>query len=256
MKRNKRWIGLLASTMAVAAFALIFAVALPQTASAHGGPDGFSGRANFGAPVQDNYLADALGISVEELQAARAQAADAAIDQAVDEGLITEAQAEMIRDRGMRFFGKIGRFGRIGRIGSSTIDFQSLLADALGISVDDLQAAHDQARDAALAQAVADGRITQEQVDQMRATQALRDYLVEQGLPEQLRSTYEEAVQGAVTAGVITQEQADQILSQQRGFGMHGFSPRSFRGQGMRGFGGKFFSPPASNSTIPSRFSF
>ena len=96
MKRNKRRIGLLASTMVVAAFALIFAAALPQTASAQGGPGGFGGRADFGAPVQDNYLADALGISVEELQAARDQAKDAVIDQTVEEGLITEEEVKII----------------------------------------------------------------------------------------------------------------------------------------------------------------
>ena len=49
MKLSKTRTGLIASTVAVAAFALIFTLAVPQTADAYGrGPGGFRGQ---GAPV-------------------------------------------------------------------------------------------------------------------------------------------------------------------------------------------------------------
>ena len=107
MKLSKKRIAALVSIAAVAAIALVFAVALPQTASAHGGPGGFS-RGGFdagriAAPIQDTYLADALGITAEELQTARQEAAEAGIDQAVAEGLITETQAERAKQFSGRF---------------------------------------------------------------------------------------------------------------------------------------------------------
>ncbi|GIV78433.1 MAG: hypothetical protein KatS3mg050_2827 [Litorilinea sp.] len=111
----------------------------------------------------------------------------------------------------------------------STIDFQALLAEQLGITVDELQTAQDEAFASLLAQAVEDGLLTQEQADQIQARHALRRYLDESNLQERLRAVYEETIQQAVEEGVITQEQADQILSQSGpGFGF-GF------GRGARG---------------------
>ena len=53
-----------------------------------------------------------------------------------------------------------GGFGR-------GIDYQQLLADALGIDVDKLQAAYETARTAAIEEAVDQGLITREQADEM-----------------------------------------------------------------------------------------
>lgn len=250
MKLNKKTLGLLIGTAIVAVFALAFAVVMPQTASAHGGSGGFEGRGMIGGGSGDAYLADALGITTAELQTAQQKAFEAALTQAVEKGLITQAQADALKQRGSlgrHGFGMLG--GWFGQDAEDSIDMEALLAEALGISVDELQAARAKAHDAALAQAVEDGRITQEQADQMKAQQALKTYLDDQGLESQLRSLYEQAVQNAVKAGVITQAQADQILSQQgRGFGMHGFEMRGHgghgfggRGFGMRGFGGRGF---------------
>jgi len=257
MKLSKNRIAALVSVAAVAAFALVFAVAAPQTASAHGGPGGFSRGGTkaprMAGPSQDTYLADALGITAEELQAAQRQAVEAGIDQAVEDGLITEAQAELIKEHGSRFMGMIGKFGRFGG-SAATIDHQALLADALGISVEELQDAQAEAKDAALAQAIEDGKITQEQVDRMNTMQALRDYLQEQGLQDNIRSLYSDALQDAVDAGVITQEQADQLLEGKAGFGMRGFGKR---GGGMRGSGGmRGFAPGGDTETAPTAFRF
>ncbi len=272
MKLNKKRIAALVGVVAVAAFALVFAVAAPQAVSAHGGPGGFS-RGGFDAarmagPAQDTYLADALGITAEDLQAAQQQAAEAGIDQAVAEGLLTQERADQIKERASRFMGMIGRFDRFG---NATIDHEALLADALGISVEELQVAQEKAKDAALAQAIADGKLTQEQVEQMAARRDLMNYFQEQGVPEQMKAVIENVVQSAVDDGIITQEQADELLSHE-GFGK-GFEPRfpgmsgpdghdfhgkrglpGFGGQdsgergrpSFRGFGGKNFTPPSS----------
>ena len=116
------------------------------------------------------------------------------------------------------------------------------LADALGITVDELQAAMDEAHAARLAQAVENGRITQEQADMMQARHDLRSYLNQDEIRDAIRSIYKDAVQQAVTDGVITQEQADSILSEgPRGLGgMHGgFADKRVGFGCMRGqFGG------------------
>lgn len=90
-------------------------------------------------------------------------------------------------------------------------DYQKYLAEALGITVEELQAAQLKAQDAMLDQAVADGAITQEQADLMKARRAFMQYYAGQA-----QQTFEDALNAAVAAGAITQEQAD-LLRQQQG---------------------------------------
>jgi hypothetical protein len=202
-----------------------------------------AGRLGGGGDRQQ-LLADALGISVEDLQTAYVTAANAAIDQAVEQDLLTQTQADTLKQRlesaaanGMGF-----RFGGRGLdfIGAD-IDGEALLADALGITVDELQTAYNDAEASALAQAVADGQLTQEQADLVAARQAFQEYVRSQ------QQGYEELVQAALDAGAITQAQADLLLANQatggRGFGLgddFGFG-RGMNGDmgGMRGGHGR-----------------
>lgn len=185
-----------------------------------------------GGPIggdQDEYLAQALNITADELAAARQTAYESAVDQALAEGLITQAQADQLKANSAN--GDFGRRGlHIPGMDSQSIDMNALLADALGITVDQLAAAKTEARSLAIDAAVADGSITQEQADEMKAESALRAYLDEQDYQGQVQSLYENLVQQAVTAGVITQAQADAILADDSGFG-HGLGgPMGGRG--------------------------
>ena len=252
MTHLKRYRFPLLGAFGLLTLALVFAVVLPQSAAAAGpGPGGKGGAQH------DQFLADALGVTVEELQAAREQAFEAALQQAVDEGLITEKQAEWLKEHK----GAARGLQRFTPFGAESIDMEALLAQALGISVDELQAAKQAAQDAALDQAVADGRITQEQADRIKARRALHDYFQEQGLRDQIRALVEEMVQQAVEDGVITQDQADEFLSQPgllfpgmrkpHGRGAHG--PGRFRGPNRphgRGFQGRGF-PGFNPETAP-----
>ena len=74
----------------------------------------------------DSLLADALGISVEELQAARERVQAAAIDQALEEGKITEEQVAMMEAH---------------QALQNYIQKDEMLAKALGITLDELDAA-------------------------------------------------------------------------------------------------------------------
>lgn len=196
------------------------------------------GRGGLMDADHDALLAEALGITAEELQAAYTTAAEAAIAQAVEADLLTQTQADALLERLASADGAgFGRFGlgHIGRFGNREIDFAALLADALGITPEELEAAQAKAQEAAIDQAVEDGNLTQEQADLAKAWQAFRAYVAEQ------QPTIEEQLAQAVEAGAITQEQADLLLENQQDFG-------GMRGRGMMpgmdgGMGGRDFGP-------------
>ena len=238
------------------------------------GHGGWGRGGAFGGEIDyQQLLADALGISVEALQAAYEAARVAAIEQAVDEGLLAQEQADEMLvwggwgRRGFDLF----RFRRAHKgVASGTIDEEALLADALGITIDQLQAAREQANQAAITEAVEKGIITQEQADEMLARRNLQSYLERDALlavalgmsveeleaayaegetlstlmgqrgldaatvRERLRAAYAEALAQAVADGAITQEQADE-MDGRLGFG---FSKLPWPGR-PGGFGGR-----------------
>lgn len=209
MKNLKKWmaaagVGLALMTASVAALPAAAAGSTAAVVQHGSGPvSGASGE----------YLAQALGVSADELEAAKQTAYQAAIDQALADGLLTQAQADTIAERAAASGRLSSRYLRGLTSGDSAIDLDALLADALGVTADELDAARSEAQSLALAAAVAAGDITQEQADQMQAGQALKAYLEEQGFSTQVQTLAESLVQQAVQAGVITQAQADTILS-------------------------------------------
>ena len=93
---------------------------------------GYGGRPGFRISFDyDAFIAEELGVTVEELQAARKAAHDAALEQAVSEGVITEDQAELIK---------------AGRALREYIDHKEILSQALGIDVADLEAAREEGK--------------------------------------------------------------------------------------------------------------
>ncbi|MCS6844937.1 MAG: hypothetical protein NZ528_11560, partial [Caldilineales bacterium] len=198
--------------------------------------------------VSDTYLAQALDITTAELQTAYQNAYTAAVDKALADGLITQAQADALKQNGMRGRG----LGWLINLSGGTLDWDALLAEALGITTDELNAARAEAQSLALDAAVQNGYLTQEQADQIRAELNLQNYLQEQGFFDQLRSLFEGFVQRAVQAGVITQAQADAILSRQNNYGYKFFGgPRGWHGFGGRGFW-RGMPAPEGNNTNPS----
>lgn len=154
-------------------------------------------------------LAEALGITVEELQAAYQQAHTAAVEQALDEGLISQVQADSMLARLQL---------------ADYLDREALLAEALGLSVEELQAALDEGKSLPV--------LANEQGLDPFALQAA------------MHTAHRNALEQAVEDGVITQEQADQLLQNQGvglgrggGFGHHG---QGRFGGGPGGPGGGF----------------
>jgi hypothetical protein len=178
-------------------------------------------------------LANALGITVDELNAAYEDAYTAALNDAVTQGLITQAQADQLASNGNAFpFGN--RWD--GWLTQNGIDFNAYLADALGVSVDELKAAYQSATFANIDQAVTDGNLTQEQSDLIKGQYALKN---DSTFQASMKSAYTDAVNQAVASGVITQAQADLILSQNNGEFMPGMGGLGGHG-GPHGHGGEW----------------
>lgn len=145
---------------------------------------------------------------------------------------------------------------------------KAVFADELGVTVEELDAAKEAVREAKLAEALANGDITQEQIDLMEARKAVaetidrqavmadilgvtveeieaakedgtfRDLVEASGLTrEEIKAAAEEAyraaIDQAVADGLITQEQADML--EEAGFGGKGKGGRGHGGKGGKG---------------------
>lgn len=134
----------------------------------------------FNGDDYDAALADELGITVEELTAARLAAKETVLAQLVAEGTITQAQADAILSgEGLRSIGPLMTSEAmhaviaealgitVEELTAAQADGQRLtdLAAELGVAIEDVQTAVQEAHDAAVQQALADGLITQEQAD-------------------------------------------------------------------------------------------
>lgn len=228
-------LGALAVAMAFGAVAYqsVFA-ATPTTVSSSTTTQADLGREVGRGPMgrySNEDLANALGITVDELNTAYQNAYSAALEQAVLQGLITQAQADELTTNGNVFpFGN--RWD--GWLTQNGIDFDTFLADELGISVNELKAAYQTAYYTNIDQAVTDGNLTQEQADLMKGQYALSK---DSTFQSSMKSAYTDAVNQAVASGVITQAQADQILSKSDNMFMPGMGGWGGRG-GPHGRGG------------------
>lgn len=211
------------------------------------------GMRGGGMGVTNQELATALGITVEKLQAAEQSANTEALKQAVAKGLITQAQADQFAQNSANNNGHVPMFDHFG---ASGIDYNALLASALGISTDQLQTARTQALTTNLDAAVKAGTLTQAQADNIKARNALETNSKFQSAmtaaQAAMKAAYEAAVKQAVTDGVITQAQADQILQNTtNGFGP-GFGGPGFGGHGFGGRHGGFegANPGGTNAPV------
>lgn len=214
-------------------------VAFQAAAPVVNGRNGANFGKGFGGGTSNQDLATALGITVEKLQAAYTSATDDALKQAVTAGLITQAQADQIKARGGQFL-ELGRY-----TDSSTIDYNAILAKALNISVDQLNAAYVKAFNARIDSAVTAGKLTQDQANLEKGRYALSN---NSKFQSSIQSAYQAAVKQAVADGVITQAQADQILKNNAGMGFGGKmgnfggmrgGPGGHGGMDEGGFGGR-----------------
>jgi hypothetical protein len=177
-------------------------------------------------PDHTQALADALGVTLDDLQVAYEAASQTAMEQsinnALENGLITQDEAD-------EMLSGDAHFGRHQHFSFSSVDMDALVAEELGISVEDYQAAQTEVFTAMIEQAVADGEMTQTAADLAIARRAAGDYF------ERARtSAYQDAVQNALDEGAIDQAQADLLLQNMDS----GAGRMPFGGFGRMPFGG------------------
>lgn len=224
--KQRKWSFLLIAALSVLLIGLMASIALAQTATPEAETEDNATQADSlslrglhhglmssGSSAHDEYLAEALGITLEQLQAARHTAMAAYLADAVTAGDITQEQADLA----------LAKYAL-----RDVIDQKALLAEALGLTVDELEAA------------LADG-------------QSLSDLMTAAGmdadtLQTNVQAAYEAAVARAVADGVITQAQADAVLAQDTNFGLFGGHGRGGRGHHGRGGSWSLPSTPDSDS--------
>lgn len=142
-------------------------------------------------------ILEAQGVTQEDVQAAVLAVVEEAVETAVADGSITQEQADQILARAAEGGFKFGRGG--GKRGGhgfgeifGDLDRQAILADALGITVEELEAYH------------ADGLRLSEIAEEVSVDLA--------DVEEAIKSAMTDAINQAVEDGTITQEQADQLL--------------------------------------------
>ena len=191
-------------------------------------PDTPFGRlADYFEQVRD-LIASKLGVERADLDAAEKEAHQEVIGQAVEDGVITQDQADRMLSRLEEGFG-FGRMGHPGGRGGGWMGGfkgcppgdQEWLAEQLGMTVDELQA-------------------------ELEAGKTIAELAEEKGvdLDAARIEAMKERIQQAVEDGKMTQEQADWMLQGlEQGF-MPGGRDLGFGGRGghFRGFGG-FWGP-------------
>jgi len=175
--------------IAVAAGVLMFGVLGFGSASAAPGPGGGPGgrgAGHFGD--MQAALAAKLGISVDTLKAAETAARDQLIQDAVGAGKLTQAQADALKNgqkpqgqpgQQQATPGQNGQRGPNGRGGIRNLmklrdifkDYQTVLAQKLGVTPQQLQTAEKAARDQLIDDAVKAGKLTQAQADAIKSGQ-------------------------------------------------------------------------------------
>jgi len=167
-------------------------------------------QAQDGRPDRDEVhalLAEQLGVTVDELEAAQTAVQEAMLAQLVEDGVITQEQLdEMLEMRALHDLAK-DIFSRD--------DAQAVIAEQLGLTVEELAAARDEGTH-------------------------IYDLAEEQGIDmDTLMTAVSDAraaaFEQAVADGLLTQEQADLLLSQQ---GPHFGGPGGHGGPGGRGMHG------------------
>jgi polyhydroxyalkanoate synthesis regulator phasin len=176
-------------------------------------------------------LAEKLGVTVEELQAAQEEARAQVIDDAVASGRITEEQAERLRNAES---GEIRR-GLAHGVKHAFVNAFETAAEILGLTTEEVR------------EGLADGK-------------SLNDLAEEQGvsnLEAQLVAELTADIQAKVADGSITQEQADRLLENlaERVGNLVEHEGGKFRGR-FGGFGGFGHGPggfgPGSPDEVPA----
>ncbi|HEY7295934.1 MAG TPA: hypothetical protein VH916_12890, partial [Dehalococcoidia bacterium] len=220
-------LGLGAFGVAVAAAVLSFGLLGFGTSSAAPGPGGPGGKRGIFAEYQ-TVLAQKLGISLQQLQAAEKATRDQLIDNAVAAGKLTKAQGDALKagqkppatpGQGQGNRGPGGMRNLLRNARDIFQQHETVLAQKLGISPQQLQTAQKAARDQLIDNAVAAGKLTKAQGDALKSGHkpsggagGSRGPGARGALPGGLSNGITDAVKAAAAALNLTPEQLQTSL--------------------------------------------
>ena len=229
MKSRKKWLYLILG--GIGALVIVFGAGFISVQAVGASPlilgEG-PGRPGDPSGEYAEALAEALGISVDELHTAQESVHDARFAEAVESGMITEEQVAQFADHQRSGYPIRGRF-----MGE---EFMTALAEELGISLEELERAQAQVQEDFIAQGVQEGVISTDQVEMIKARNAVRAYM-----RDGLHDAMESAIERALADGAISSDQADLLRDRMEG----GFPDRGV----FKGDPGYFGKPmPGGNS--------
>ncbi len=205
MKSKKKWLYLMLG--GIGALVIVFGAGFISVQDVGASPllQG-EGPGRPGGPSGDyaEALAEAFGISVDELHAAQGSVRDARLAEAVDNGMFTEEQAAQMAEHERNGIPIRGR--------SMGSEFQTALAEELNISLDELERAQAQVRKDFIAMGAQSDVISAERVEWMDARYAVREYL-----KDAQQDAVESAIERALLDGAISSDQADLLRDRMEG---------------------------------------
>jgi uncharacterized protein YidB (DUF937 family) len=152
-------------------------------------------------------LAEQLGISVEELEAAQTSARDQLIDELLEAGDITEEQAERLKERefGQGHPGFWLGVGAGGRIHNAVVEVFETAAEVVGVPAEDLRdriAGGESLVEIAEAQGIDEETLKTDLIAALtdKINQAVADGDIEQEMADRLLENLEDMVERAINA--------------------------------------------------------
>ena len=183
--------------------------------------------------IDTEALAEALGISLEELVEARSVAFENLIDKAVELDFITQEDADEIKSEEQVNRRVLHKYLSLAEI-AELKEYQFYL-DALNITEEEFEAAIETVQQEKLETAVAKGILTQEQADAITGWQALKE---DTKFNDSIKEAYTSAIEEALEDGTISQAQADALLSKLEDAKFNFFEGTLRKGRNQRQGGG------------------
>jgi len=152
-------------------------------------------------------LAEALGLSLDEFEDAKSSAMESLIDQAVELGFITPEQAEELETE--ENLSRMGLHRYLSLEEMAQLDYDDIFLDVIDVTAEEFKAAVAAVQQEKLEDAVAEGKLTQEQADLITGWQALKE---NPKFNDTIKASYTAAIEEALADGTITQAQADALL--------------------------------------------
>jgi len=192
-----------------------------------------SGLVGMKGDIDAEALAEALGISLDELVEARSVAVENLIDKAVEFGFMTQDDADELKLEEQVNRKVLHKYLSLAEI--AVLKEYHFYLDALNIAEEEFEAAIETVQQVKLEAAVAEGTLTQEEADAITGWQALKE---DTKFNDSIKEAYTSAIEEALEDCTISQAQADALLVELEDAKFNFFEGTLRKGRNQRQGGG------------------